>query len=105
MGGQRGEEGHPKEGKLTKRGNLATRQWSNLTQFCQPGSHHAIYLIQDEDDHQVDDDGGGRDGHTYVRLDFWIWAHRHEGGGGDAVDDDTEDSRASHSKLHGEKNT
>ncbi len=100
-----------KEGKkdIRKKGSwpkgFATRQWSNLTQFCQPGSHHAVYLVQDEDDHQVDDDGGGRDGHTYVRLDFWIWAHRHEGGGGDAVDDDTEDGRASHSKLHGEKNT
>lgn len=107
--GRKGDEGTSAGGvrKLTKRGVLFSayhsclyRYKQYLTQFREPGSNHSIDLIQDENDHQIYDDGGGSDGHPHVGLDLWVRAHRHECGDGDAVNYHTEHCRTGHSKLH-----
>lgn len=69
------------------------------TQLGQPQGHAAVDLVQDEDDHQVDDDGGGRHRHADVGLGLRVGAHGHQGRDGDAVHDDAKDGGEGQAEL------
>lgn len=59
-----------------------------LTQHGQPARHRPIHLVQDENDHQVDDGRGGFDRQLHVAARDWIRAHVESRFGGDPVEDD-----------------
>lgn len=73
------------------------------TEFRQPERHAAVDLVQDQDDHQVDDDRRRRHRHPDVGFDLRVGAHGHQGRHGDAVDDDAEDGGEGQAKLEAEQ--
>lgn len=73
------------------------------TELRQPQRHAAVDLIQDQDDHQVDDNRRGRHRHPDVGFGLRVGAHGHQGRHGDAVDDDAEDGGKGQAKLKRER--
>lgn len=69
------------------------------TELSQPQGHTAVDLVQDQNNHQVDDDGGGRHRHADVGLGLRVGAHGHQSRHGDAVHDDAKDGGESQAEL------
>lgn len=79
------------------------RSFRFRTQFRQPQRHVAVDLVQDQDDHQVDDDRRRRHCHPDVGFGLRVGAHRHQGRHRDAVDDDAKDCGEGQAKLKRKK--
>lgn len=60
------------------------------TDLREPPGDAAVHLVQDDDDHQVDDDGGGGDGDADAGAPWGRGADGQGGGRGDPVDDHPE---------------
>lgn len=74
------------------------------TELSQPQCHGAVDFIKDQNNHQVDDDRGGRDRYPNIGLGLRVGAHRHQGRHCDAVDDDAENCWKRQAKLGAEWN-
>lgn len=70
------------------------------TKLGQPQGHAAVDLVQDQNNHQVDDDGGGRYRHADIRLGLRVGTHGHQGWHGDAVHNDAKNRREGQAELH-----
>lgn len=73
------------------------------TEFRQPQRHAAVDLVEDQDDHQVDDDRRRRHRYADVGFGLRVGAHRHQGRHCDAVDDDAKDCWKGQAKLKTEQ--
>lgn len=60
------------------------------TDLREPPGDAAVDLVQDDDDHQVDDDGGGSDSDTHAGAPRGRGADGQGSGRGDPVDDHAE---------------
>lgn len=69
---------------------LAASWGLQRTDLREPPGDAAVHLVQDDDDHQVDDDGGGGDGDADTRAPRGRGADGQGGGRGDPVDDHSE---------------
>lgn len=74
------------------------------TQLSQPQCHSAVDFIKDQNNHQIDDDCGGRHCYPNIRLGLWVGTHCHQGWNCDAVDDDAKHRWKGQAKLRREKN-
>lgn len=63
---------------------------SQRTDLCEPPGDAAVHLVQDDDDHQVDDDGGGGDSDADAGAPRRRGADGQGSGRGDPVDDHSE---------------
>ena len=70
-----------------------------LTDLGEPPGYAAVHLIQEDDDHQVDDDRSGRDRDPDVGPHGWGGVHGQGSGRGDSVDDDAKDDGEGHRYL------
>lgn len=70
-----------------------------LTQSGKPAGDGSIDLIHDDDDHQVDDGGGGLDRGSDVGARCGVGAHVQSRLDGDPVQDDPEYYGKSHTDL------
>lgn len=70
-----------------------------LTQHSQPAGDGPVHLVQDENDHQVDDGRRGFDRQLHVAAGDGVGAHVEGGRGGDAVENDPEHKGEGHADL------
>ena len=71
-----------------------------LTEYSKPASHRPVHLIQDEDDHQVNDGGGGFYRQPNIGACGGVGAHVQGGFGGDPVQDDSKhNSKGDHNLI------
>lgn len=70
-----------------------------LTQHCEPACHCSIHLVQDENDHQVDDGRCRFDCQLHVAARDGIGAHVEGSFGRDPVKNDSEHDGKCHADL------
>lgn len=73
-----------------------------LTDLGEPPGYAAVDLVQNDDDHQVDDDRGGRDRDPDVGPHGRGGVHGQGGSRGNSVDDDAKDDGEGHRDLQRE---